>query len=85
MRALDRVVRRSKGEFSTELADVLAQVRTGTPLARAFDDLAAPGPAILHALVDPAEIPSMPHIEPGEVWKFGIAKLKERLAAVTGR
>ena len=46
---------------------------------RAF--LAAPGPAVLHAVVDPDEIPSMPHIELGQVWKFGIAKVKEALAA----
>jgi len=39
--ALDRVVRRSQGELSDDLRDVLAQVRTGTPIARAFDDLAA--------------------------------------------
>ncbi len=39
--ALDRVVRRSHGELSADLRDVLAQVRTGTPVARAFDDLAA--------------------------------------------
>lgn len=39
--ALDRVVRRTHGELSTDLARVLAQVRTGTPLARAFDELAA--------------------------------------------
>ena len=39
--ALDRVVRRSQGELSADLRDVLAQVRTGTPIARAFDDLAA--------------------------------------------
>ena len=38
--ALDRVVRRSHGELSAELARVLAEVRTGTPIARAFDDLA---------------------------------------------
>jgi pyruvate dehydrogenase (quinone) len=43
--------------------------------------LAAPGPAILHAIVDPAEIPSMPHIEAGQVWKFGMAKIKEALTA----
>jgi pyruvate dehydrogenase (quinone) len=48
------------------------------------DFLAAPGPAILHALVDPAEIPSMPHIAPSEVWKFGIAKVKEAIGAVRG-
>jgi pyruvate dehydrogenase (quinone)/pyruvate oxidase len=47
--------------------------------------LAAPGPAILHALVDPAELPAMPHIDPKKAWKFGIAKVKERLrAARTG-
>jgi tight adherence protein C len=39
--ALDRVVRRTHGELSVELARVLAQVRTGTPITRAFDDLAA--------------------------------------------
>jgi tight adherence protein C len=39
--ALDRVVTRSRGELSTELAGVLAQVRTGTPVSRALDDLAA--------------------------------------------
>ena len=39
--ALDRVVRRTHGELSAELALVLAEVRTGTPIARAFDALAA--------------------------------------------
>lgn len=39
--ALDRVVRRSHGELSADLRDVLAEVRTGAPIARAFDDLAA--------------------------------------------
>jgi tight adherence protein C len=39
--ALDRVVHRSNGELSADLRDVLAEVRTGTPVARAFDDLAA--------------------------------------------
>lgn len=39
--ALDRVVRRSGGEFSRELARVLAEVRTGTPVAAAFDGLGA--------------------------------------------
>ena len=38
--ALDRVVRRTHGELSAELGRVLAQVRTGTPIARAFDELA---------------------------------------------
>ena len=39
--ALARVVRRSGGELSGELADVLAAIRTGEPVADAFDRLAA--------------------------------------------
>jgi len=39
--ALDRVARRSDGALCVELARVLAQVRTGQPVAAAFDDLAA--------------------------------------------
>ena len=39
--ALDRVVRRTQGELSGELGHVLALVRTGTPITRAFDDLAS--------------------------------------------
>jgi tight adherence protein C len=39
--ALDRVVRRSGGELSRDLATVLAAVRTGEPVAEAFDRLAA--------------------------------------------
>lgn len=42
---------------------------------RAF--LASPGPAILHAFVDPDELPTMPHIEPAQVVRFGIAKVRE--------
>jgi tight adherence protein C len=38
--ALDRVVRRSGGELSADLARVLAAVRTGEPVAAAFDRLA---------------------------------------------
>ncbi|WP_242096605.1 thiamine pyrophosphate-binding protein [Sphingomonas sp. CROZ-RG-20F-R02-07] len=45
--------------------------------------LASPGPAILHAIVDPDEIPAMPHIEIGQAWKFGIAKVREAIAAVS--
>jgi tight adherence protein C len=39
--ALDRVVTRAHGELSVELGRVLAEVRTGTPVSRALDDLAA--------------------------------------------
>ncbi|GAB4012060.1 type II secretion system F family protein [Nocardioides ultimimeridianus] len=39
--ALDRVVARSRGELSRDLADVLSGVRTGEPVADAFDRLSA--------------------------------------------
>jgi tight adherence protein C len=39
--ALDRVVRRSGGELSRELAQVLSAVRTGEPVSSAFDAMAA--------------------------------------------
>jgi tight adherence protein C len=39
--ALDRVVRRSGGALSSDLARVLADVRTGEPVAAAFDRMAA--------------------------------------------
>jgi pyruvate dehydrogenase (quinone) len=39
--------------------------------------LAAPGPVIVDVIVDPAEIPSMPHINLDQMWKFGIAKVRE--------
>ena len=39
--ALDRVVRHSGGALSSDLARVLADVRTGTPVGAAFDRLAA--------------------------------------------
>jgi tight adherence protein C len=38
--ALDRVVTRSHGELSTDLGAVLADIRTGTPVAAALDALA---------------------------------------------
>ena len=42
--------------------------------------LATPGPVVVDVAVDPAEIPSMPHIEIGKVWKFGIGKARELLS-----
>jgi tight adherence protein C len=39
--ALDRVVRRSGGELSRDLGIVLAAIRTGEPVAEAFDRMAA--------------------------------------------
>ena len=43
--------------------------------------LAAPGPAVLHAFVDPEELPTMPHIDLAQVWRFGLAKLKEKFVS----
>ena len=39
--ALDRVTRRSRGALSADLERVLAEIRTGAPVSRAFDALAA--------------------------------------------
>ncbi|MCX6396176.1 MAG: type II secretion system F family protein [Propionibacteriales bacterium] len=39
--ALDRVVRRSSGEFARDLRDLIARTRTGMPLAEALDRLGA--------------------------------------------
>ncbi|QYE36682.1 pyruvate dehydrogenase [Polymorphobacter sp. PAMC 29334] len=43
--------------------------------------LATPGPAILHAVINPDEIPAMPHIKLDQAFKFGIAKVREKLFA----
>ena len=45
--------------------------------------LGAEGPAILHAIVDPDEIPAMPHIEPGQAARFGISKLKQAINSLS--
>ncbi|WP_338466810.1 thiamine pyrophosphate-binding protein [Novosphingobium sp. ZN18A2] len=47
--------------------------------------LSAPGPAILHAMVDPDEIPAMPHIDIGQAARFGIARIREAWLSLTGR
>ena len=46
-------------------------------VATVAEFLNTPGPAILHAITDPAEIPAMPHIKPGQAVRFGIAKVRE--------
>ena len=43
-------------------------------LARA---LATDGPAVIDVAVDPTEIPTMPHLELGNVLKFGLGKARE--------
>jgi pyruvate dehydrogenase (quinone) len=42
--------------------------------------LACVGPAIVDVRVDRDELPTMPHVALDEVWKFGVAKLKEAWA-----
>ena len=39
--------------------------------------LAAPGPVVVDVLVDPTEIPAMLHVKMEQVWKFGIAKIRD--------
>ena len=46
--------------------------------------LAAPGPAILNVFIDPAELPVMPHIKLDQIWRFGLAKVKESMVAMSG-
>lgn len=46
--------------------------------------LAASGPAVLDVFIDPAELPSMPHIHLDQVWKFGLARVKEALLSIRG-
>jgi pyruvate dehydrogenase (quinone) len=42
--------------------------------------LATPGPVIVDVVVDPGEIPSMPHVKLEQAWKFGIGKMRELLS-----
>jgi pyruvate dehydrogenase (quinone) len=39
--------------------------------------LATPGPVVVDIKVDPNELPSMPHINIDQVWKFGLGKARE--------
>jgi pyruvate dehydrogenase (quinone) len=41
--------------------------------------LATPGPVVVDVIVDPTELPTMPHIDTAQVWKFGIGKVRELL------
>ncbi|WP_394781538.1 thiamine pyrophosphate-binding protein [Undibacterium sp.] len=47
--------------------------------------LQAPGPAILNVFIDPAELPTMPHIKAEQVWRFGLARVKEALLSIGRR
>ena len=39
--------------------------------------LAVDGPVVVDVVVDPSEIPAMPHLELSKVWKFGLGKVRE--------
>jgi pyruvate dehydrogenase (quinone)/pyruvate oxidase len=39
--------------------------------------LAADGPVVVDVAVNPSEIPAMPHVDIGQVWRFGIGKARE--------
>ena len=56
--ALDRVVRRSGGELSRDLARVLAAVRTGEPVGAAFDQMVGARPACRWSPASPRASPS---------------------------
>jgi len=43
--------------------------------------LSTTGPVIVDVIVDPTEIPSMPHVNIEDVWKFGIGKMRELVSA----
>lgn len=44
--------------------------------------LAEPGPVIVDLVVNPTEIPAMPHIHLDQVWKFGIGKMPEAFVRI---
>ena len=46
--------------------------------------LAASGPAVLNVFIDPSELPSMPHIHLDQIWRFGLARVKEALLSIRG-
>ena len=42
--------------------------------------LATPGPVVVDVMVDPSELPTMPHVELQNVLKFGVGKVREWIA-----
>lgn len=46
--------------------------------------LATTGPAILNVFIDASELPVMPHIKMEQIWRFGMAKVRESLIAMKG-
>jgi pyruvate dehydrogenase (quinone) len=42
--------------------------------------LATPGPVVVDVRVEAEELPSLPHIDPAMVWKFGVGKARELIS-----
>ncbi len=60
-------------------------VRTPEELDHGLQQLLeTPGPAILDVFIDPDELPVMPHIKMEQIWRFGLAKVRESLIAMRG-
>ncbi|MFZ6655845.1 thiamine pyrophosphate-binding protein [Undibacterium sp. TJN19] len=60
-------------------------VRKSSELEHGLQQLfATTGPAILNVFIDPAELPSMPHIHIDQIWRFGLARIKETLLSLRG-
>lgn len=47
--------------------------------------LAAAGPVVVDVIVDPDELPAMPHIDLSQVWRFGLGKVRELLPGAVDR
>ncbi|MFZ6722697.1 thiamine pyrophosphate-binding protein [Undibacterium sp. Ji49W] len=60
-------------------------VRKSSELENGLRQLfAASGPALLNVFIDPAELPSMPHIHIDQIWRFGLARVKEAFLSIRG-
>ena len=60
-------------------------VRKSADLQNGLQELfATTEPAILNVFIDPDELPSMPHIHIDQVWKFGLARVKEAILSIRG-
>lgn len=60
-------------------------VRNSAELESGLQELfASTSPAILNVFIDPDELPCMPHIQLDQVWKFGMARVKEAILSIRG-
>jgi tight adherence protein C len=78
--ALDRVVRRSHGALSEDLAQVLARVRTGEPVGTAFETLARFATGITVAMERGTPLADVLHAQAADVREAGRRLLIETAA-----